>query len=111
MKPTNQGSHHMAIRGVVVITGPIEIGGHQADRIKAVLLPQGLTQLDPSNLGNRVPLVGGLQGSFKESLLLDWLLSKFGINATASQEQQAWRSNRLKATDVRNCLQYWLYRL
>ena len=60
MEAANQGSHHMAVGGVVVITRAIEVGGHEADRIKTVLLAQGLTKLDPSNLGNRIPLVGGL---------------------------------------------------
>jgi len=63
MKAANQRSHYMAIERVVIITRSIEIGGHQTNRIEAMLPSQGLTELDPSNLRNRVPLIGGLQGA------------------------------------------------
>jgi hypothetical protein len=74
MEAADQGSHHMAVRGVVVITGPIEIGGHQADRIKAVLPAQRLTQLDASDLGDRIPLISGLQGPGEQRFLANRLL-------------------------------------
>ena len=53
---------------MVVITRPLEIGGHQADRSKAVLNAQHLTQLDPGDLGDRIPLIGGLQRSSEQCL-------------------------------------------
>ncbi len=61
MEAAVQRRQHVAVGGVVVIARPIEIGGHQTDRIKAVLDAQRFRQLDPGNLGDRVPLVGGLQ--------------------------------------------------
>jgi hypothetical protein len=40
---------------VVVVARAIEVGGHQADRIKAVLLAQGFAELDAGDLGDGVP--------------------------------------------------------
>jgi len=37
MKATDQRREHVAVFGVIVVARSIEIGGHQADRIKAVL--------------------------------------------------------------------------
>ena len=61
MKAAQQGGQHMAVGGVVVVAWPIKIGGHQADRIKAVLTPQSLTEFDATNFGDRIPRVGRLQ--------------------------------------------------
>ena len=63
VEAANQAWQHMAIGGVVVIARAIEIGGHQADRIEAHLLAQGAAKFDAGDLGDRIPLVGGLQGT------------------------------------------------
>ena len=60
MKATDQRSQHMTVIRVIVIARPIQIGGHQADRIKTVLLTQGFAELDTGNLGDCVALVSGL---------------------------------------------------
>jgi hypothetical protein len=62
------GRQHVAVCGVVIVARAIQIGWQllrrrlrlQADRVKAVLPAQRLTQLDAGNLGNRLPLIGGL---------------------------------------------------
>ena len=38
METANQRGQHMAIVRVIVVARPIEVGGHQADRIKGMLL-------------------------------------------------------------------------
>jgi hypothetical protein len=61
-------AQHVAVGGVVVVSWAIQIGGQllrrrlrlQADGIKAVLPAERLTQLDTSDLGDRVPLIRGL---------------------------------------------------
>ena len=87
----------MAVGGVVVVAGAIQIGGQllrrrlrlQADGIKAVLPAQGLTQLDAGDLGDRIPRVGGLQGPGEQCFLADRLLGELGVDAAAAQKQQA----------------------
>ena len=74
----------MDIGGMVVITRTIEVGWHEADGIKTMLLAQSLTQLNPGNLGNGVSLVDGLQRPCQQGLFANRLLGKFGINAAAT---------------------------
>jgi hypothetical protein len=45
MKAADQGWQHKAVFRVVVIARPIQVGGHQADRIEAVLLAQRFAEL------------------------------------------------------------------
>ena len=46
---------------MMVASRPIEVYGHQADRIKTVLLTQNLAKLEPIDLGERIPLICWLQ--------------------------------------------------
>lgn len=88
VEAADQGRQHVAVGGVVVIARPIQIGGHQADRIKAVLPPQRLTQLDAGDLGDRVPLIRGLERPGEQRFLTDRLLGELGVDAAAAQKQQ-----------------------
>jgi hypothetical protein len=51
------------VLGMIVVARPVEVGWHYRDEICAVLLTKGLYQLDPGDLGHRVPLIGRLQWS------------------------------------------------
>ena len=96
MEAADQRRQHMAVGGVVVFARPVKVGGQllrrrlrlQADRIQAVLLVQRLAQFDAGDLGDRVPLIGGLQRSGEQRLFSDRLLSELRVNAAAAQEQQ-----------------------
>ena len=50
MEATNQRRQYMAVIRVVVVARPVEVSGHQADRIKAMLLAQGFAGFDASDL-------------------------------------------------------------
>ena len=50
MEAANKGWHYMAAAWVIVVARPIEIGGHQADRIKAVLKRSAWQSLIPAIL-------------------------------------------------------------
>ena len=73
-QPWDQGLQHVAI------------GGHQADGIKAMLPAQRLKQLDAGNLGDRVPLIRGLQRRGDQRFFADRLLSEFRVDAAATQK-------------------------
>ena len=45
----------------MVASRPIEVYGHQADRIKTVLLSQNLAKSAPIDVGDRLPHVRWLQ--------------------------------------------------
>ena len=97
VEAADQCRQHVAIGGVVIVARAIQIGGQllrrrlrlQADRIKAVLPAHRLTQLDAGDLGYRIPLIGGLQRPGEQRFLADRLLGELGINAAATQKQQA----------------------
>src|SRR5262245_16821222 len=49
----------MARLQIVVIARTVEIRQHRSDEVTAVLTAESLTQFDPRDLRDRVPLVGG----------------------------------------------------
>ncbi len=55
-----QGGDDVGILRVIVIAGAIEIGGHDAAVVAAMLAVVALAQLDAGDLGDGVGLVGGL---------------------------------------------------
>lgn len=79
---------HVAVFRVVVVARAVEIGGHGADGVKAVLRAVGLTHPDPRYLGQGVGFVGGLQWAGEQVLLPDGLGAEFGIDAGRAQEKQ-----------------------
>ena len=97
VETTDQRRQHMAVGGVIVVARAIQVGGQlhrrrlrlQADGIKAVLPAQRLTQLDAGDLGDRIPLIGGLQGPGEQRFLANRLLGELGVDAAAAQKQQA----------------------
>ncbi len=60
----------------------------QADCIKAVLDSQRFAQLDAGDLGDRIPLIGGLQRSGEQRLFPDRQLGELRVDAAAAQKQQ-----------------------
>ena len=97
MEAADQRWQHVAVGGVVVVSRAIQIGGQllrrrlrlQADGIKAVLPAQRLTQLDASDLGDRIPLVRGLERAGEQRFLANRLLGELGVDAAAAKKQQA----------------------
>ena len=51
----------MAVLLVIIVPGAIEIGGHQAESIKAMLFAKSFTELDSSNFGDRITFVCALK--------------------------------------------------
>ena len=56
------------------------------NEIAAILAAIGLTKLDPRDLGDRIPLVGGLQWPSEQMLLLDRLRAVAQIDEAAAQK-------------------------
>ena len=84
----DQRRQHMGIGQIEVIPRPVEIGRHQRDGVEAVLAPVGLTQLDAGDLGDRIPLVGGLQRPGEQAILGHRLGRELGVDAGRAQELQ-----------------------
>ncbi len=94
--------HDMARQEVEIVAGPIEIGRHRADEVRAVLAAIGLAELDAGDLGDRVPLIGGLELALEQRLLGHRLRRELGIDAAGAEEQELLHADLLgRADDVR----------
>ncbi len=79
---------HEAVGVVVVVAKAIQIGGHQADRIEALLAAQGLAQLYASDLGECKSVIYGLQRTCEQRLLADQLLCELQVDEASAQKHQ-----------------------
>ena len=85
----DQRRQHVAVVEVVVVVGPVKIGGHDADVLPLVLVVVGIAQLDTSDFRNGVGLVGGLKLTREQGCFLEGLWRQLGVNATGAQEHEA----------------------
>ncbi len=86
MEAADEGGQHMAVLGVVVVVGAVEVGGHDGDVVGAVLAVEELAVLEAADLGEGVGLVGLLQRTGEETALRHGLGSHAGVDAAAAQE-------------------------
>ena len=99
VEAADQRRQHVTVGGVVVVARPIEIGGHQADGVESVLPAQRLAQLEAGDLGDRIPLVGGLERPGEQGFLPNRLLGEFGVDAATAQKQQPSHARAPSALD------------
>jgi hypothetical protein len=57
VKFADEGRQYVGLLQIVVIIGPVQVGGHNGDEVAAVLVAVGVAQLDASDLGDGVGLV------------------------------------------------------
>ena len=84
----DQGGDHVRRIEIEVVAGAVQVGGHRRDEVAAVLTAVGLAQLDPGDLGDRVPLVGALERTGQELLLGDRLGGVARVDARRTEIQQ-----------------------
>ncbi len=82
------GRKHVGVFQVEVVVRAVEVGRHDGDIVRAVLQVEALAHLQTGDLGDGIGLVGVLQGSRKERLLLHGLRNVARIDAGASQEEE-----------------------
>ncbi len=88
MEFADQGGQDMGVLQIKIISGSVQISGHQADGIKAVLLVIGLAHLDTGDFGHGIPLIGRLQLASEEMLFLHGLGSEFWIDAGRTEKKE-----------------------
>ena len=76
------------VRGfeVEVVAGSVEVGGHEADGVEAVLLAVGLAHFDTGDFGDGVPLVGGFEWAGEKRLFADGLRGETGVDAGGAEK-------------------------
>ena len=78
----------VGVSEVEVVTGAVEVGGHDADGVEAVLAAIGLGHLDSGDLGDGVGLVGGLERAGEEVILAHGLRGVPGVDAGGTEEEE-----------------------
>ena len=78
----------MASLQIIVIMGAIQIRGHTADKIIAVLPFIKFAHFQPRNFGNRIGFIRFLQRPGEKRILRNGLGRHFRINTGASQKKQ-----------------------
>jgi hypothetical protein len=71
-----------------VVARAVQVGRHGADEVGAVLAPIGLAQLDPGDLGHRVPLIARLQLALEQARLGHRLRREPRVDAARAEEQE-----------------------
>ena len=89
----------MAVGQVVVVVGAVQVGGHGAGVLAAVLRVVGLAHLDAGDLGDGVGLVGRLQCAGQQVFLLDGLGRQLRVDAARAQEHQPLHPGQMRAVD------------
>ena len=116
MKPSYQRRQHVAVFGVIVIVGSVQVGRHHRDIIRTVLPVQEFAIFQSADLRQGICLVRLLQFSCQQTTLRHRLRSHAGIDTTASQELQLLASilpcrvddvhlqNHVVVHEVRQCI-------
>ena len=71
----------MAVFRVVVVPWTVQICGHRADEIAAVLVAISVAHFQACDLGNGIGLIGGFQRSSQQRIFIHGLRCVFGVNA------------------------------
>ena len=73
---------------VIVVVGAIEVGGHDADVVGAILAVQELAVLQTGDLSQCIGLVGLFQFTGQQAVFLHRLRSHAGVDAGGAEEFQ-----------------------
>ena len=84
----HHGRHYVTVLQMEIVVRAIEVRGHHGNVVGAVLQVVALAHLQSRNLRDSVFLVGVLQRTGKEAVLLHGLWSVLGVDAGGAQEEQ-----------------------
>jgi len=84
----DERGQNVRVGQVVVVSGAVEVGGHDGEVAGAVLAVVAPAQLNAGDLGDGVGPVGGFQRPGEQVLFLDGLRAEPGIDAGGAEEEQ-----------------------
>ena len=88
METSYKRRQHVAVFGMVVVVGSIEVCGHHADIVGAVLPVEEFAILKAADFGQRIGLVGLLERAREQASFGHWLGCQTRIDARRSEEFQ-----------------------
>ena len=86
METADEGRQHVAVLGVVVVVGAVEVGGHHGDVVCSVLAVEELAVLEATDFGQGIGLIGLFQLTGEEAALGHGLGRHAGVDAAAAQK-------------------------
>lgn len=95
-----ESRQNMRVFKVVIVVGPVKVCGHDAQIPRSVLAVERLTQFDAGDPGDRVGFIGRLEKTGQEVFLLYRLRCESGIDAGASQEENALYAGSISRFDL-----------
>ena len=84
----DQGRQDMGVLQREIVARPVEVAGHRADEVAAVLGAGMVAELDARDLRDRVGLVGDLERTGQQRLLADRLRGQLRVDAARAEEEQ-----------------------
>lgn len=81
VEAAEQGRDDVAVLGVIVVSGAVEVGRHDASEAGSVLAVVAFAHLDPGDLGDGVRFVGRFERSGEQRFLAHRLRSEFRVDA------------------------------
>ena len=84
----DQRRQHMARQRVEIVARSIEVGRHHRHKVAAMLAAIGLAQLEPGDLGDRVPLIGRFERAGQKRAFGNGLGCEPRINAGRPEKHQ-----------------------
>src|SRR6266566_7049864 len=88
MKSSDQRGQNVRVLQIIIVVRSVQVRGHGADKLAAILPAVSLAHFQTGDLGNGVPLVGRLQRAAQQVFLFERLGRQLGIDAGAPQEEQ-----------------------
>ncbi len=58
MEFADEGGQYVGFLQIIVVIGPVQVGGHDGDVVAAVLVAVGVAELNTGYLGNGIGLIG-----------------------------------------------------
>ena len=99
VEPTHHGRQHMAVFRMVVVSRPIQVGGHGTDEVATVLVAVGVAHLEPCDFGNGIGLIGGLELPSQQGIFPHGLGGMLGVNAGTPQKKKLLHTRPTAALD------------
>jgi len=84
----DEGREHVAVFGVVVVVGAVEVRWHYGDVVCSILPVQEFTVFEPADFSQRICLIGLFQLASQQATLLHRLGRHARVDATAPKELQ-----------------------
>lgn len=88
VEAADEGRQHMAVRGVIVVVGAVEIGRHHRYEVGAVLAVEVFAVFEARNFCKGVCFVGLFERGSEQAVLAHGLRGQAGIDARRTKEEE-----------------------